>query len=316
MKKRPWYRVWPEYIALCIGLGWIPFLPRRAVLLLARSCGALVYRRSRRLRTLGLTNLEFIYGKEPSKGDYDQLLRQTFQQFGLMALDIIWFSRFAQARMKRWIDWDSATSAFFEPGAALLLTAHYGNWETLGQAVAAKGAPIMSVAAPLKNPKVDRLFIRLRQKTGQIIIPQQGAARSLMKGLKEHKKLAILLDQNTLPKDGGIFVDFFETPVAVSSAPAALAIRQNTPIMTGTMTIEWATGRYHVGLHETLMPDPSAEDPIQELTQRMTHAVERIIRENPVHWCWMYKRWRYIPQGSDSTRFPGYARQLGTKELG
>lgn len=314
MNTRPWYRVWPEFVALVFGIGWIPFLPRPAVVALARFCGRIGFRSSKKLRRVSLDNLALVFGEDLSASEKEALLKRCYSHFALLVLDIIWFTRRPAERMARWVTWDASTDVLFRNEAQLLLTAHYGNWETVGQAYAACGQPILSVAAPLKNKPVDDLFVRLRQKTGQKIIPQQGAARKLLQGLKSKSKLAVLLDQNTRPRDGGVFVDFFGLPVPVSSAPAALAVKTGAPVIT-VVCVPDDQGVYTVTVHDILRSDPEAEEPVTDLTGRMTRSMEKVIRQAPEYWCWMYKRWHYIPDHADPARYPDYARRLEPRDL-
>ncbi len=313
MKTRPWYRVWPEYAALCFASWTIPLLPRRVLVFKAACLGRLAYLLSGKLRRVALANLELVFGASMSPKEKKTLLKRCYRHFALLVLDILWFSRKSDDRLTKWVRWDKSTDPVFASGAQLMLTAHYGNWETLGQAYAAKGQPLMSVATPLKNPKVDEHFLRLRQVTGQIIIPRQGAARKLMQGLRGGNKLAVLLDQNTVPREGGLWVEFFGCPVPVSSAPAGLAVKTKTPVLTVLSTPD-ARGLYTVKVHDLMEADTAAEDPVAELTGRMTRSMEKVIRENPEYWCWMYKRWKYIPPGGNPADFPSYAKPVPERD--
>lgn len=306
---RPWYRAWPETAALIFGICWIPLLPRCAVVRLSRGLGAIGFRFAEELKRVGLANLDIVFGETLTPAEKEGLLRKCYQHFALLVLDIIWFAFFPKKRLEKWFVWDASTAVVFADEAQLELTAHYGNWETLGQSFALQGAPIFSVAAPLKNASADKIFIWLRQRTGQVIIPQQGAARKLMQGLRKRHKLAVLLDQNTRPRDGGIFVDVMGLQAPVSSTPAALAVKTNALVIT-VLAVPDEQGRYTVTAHDTLRPDHDAADPVAELTQRMTDSVARVIRDRPQYWCWMYKRWRFIPDGADATLYPWYARRV------
>ncbi|MGA0332509.1 MAG: lysophospholipid acyltransferase family protein [Kiritimatiellia bacterium] len=309
MKPRPWYRAWPETAALLFGISWIPLLPRCAVLALSRGFGNIGFRFANELKRVGMANLDIVYGDTRSPAEKEEILRKCYQHFALLVLDIIWFAFFPKRRLEKWFRWDPSTSVMFEAEAQLELTAHYGNWETLGQAFALRGAPIFSVAAPLKNRSADKVFIWLRQRTGQVIIPQQGAARRLLQGLRKQHKLAVLLDQNTRPRDGGIFVDVFGLSAPVSSAPAALAVKTGAHVVT-VLAVPDEKGVYTVTVHDTMRARGDVDDPVAELTQRMTDSVTRVIRETPQYWCWMYKRWRFIPEGADADRYPWYARRV------
>lgn len=314
MKFRPWYRAWPETAALLFGLAWIPLLPRRAVVALSRAVGAIGFRHAHKLRGVAMENLDVAFGDDMTAEAKRDLTRQCFQHFALVVLDIIWFAFFCQKRLRKWVRWDESARVILEDEGQLILTAHYGNWEILGQSIADHGQPIFSVAAPLKNRPADRIFIHLRQKTGQVIIPQKGAARRLLQGLRKRKKVGVLLDQNTKPRDGGVFVNFMGLPVPVSSAPAALAVKTRATICT-VMAVPDERGRYTVTVHDTFQPDPESDDPIHALTQRMTDSVVKVIREHPRYWCWMYTRWQLIPDGNDPARYPSYARPLEPRDI-
>lgn len=309
MNRRPWYRAWPETAALLFGICWIPLLPRPAVMALSRFFGKVGFRYANELKRVAMANLDLVYGEGKTPQEKEKLLRTCYQHFALLVLDIIWFAFFPKCRLKKWFVWDESTKVMFEDEAQLELTAHYGNWETLGQSFALKGAPIFSVAAPLKNSSADRIFIWLRQRTGQVIIPQQGAARKLMQGLRKRHKLAVLLDQNTRPRDGGIFVDVFGFQAPVSSAPAALAVKTKANVITVLATPD-DKGLYTVTVHDTMRANMDAEDPVAELTQRMTNSVTKVIKGTPQYWCWMYKRWRFVPDGEDASTYPWYARRV------
>lgn len=309
MRTRPWYRAWPETAALLFGIAWIPLLPRRAVVALSRWFGDLGFLFSKELRGVALANLEIAFGDELYPEERLEVVRNCFRHFALLVLDIIWFSIRTRQRLGKWVRWHGSTDVMFQEGAQIMLTAHYGNWETLGQAYAAKGAPIFSVAAPLKNRSADKIFIHMRQKTGQVIIPQKGAARHLLQGLRNGKKLAVLLDQNTRPRDGGIFVDIFGLPAPVSSAPGALAVKTGAPVCT-VVAVPDRKGTYTVKVHEVLHADPEAADPVQDLTRRMSDSIVGVIRSEPEYWCWMYKRWRFIPDDQPYGAYPAYARRM------
>ncbi|MDA3874651.1 MAG: hypothetical protein PF795_11915 [Kiritimatiellae bacterium] len=307
MKTRPWYRAWPETAALLFGIGWIPFLPRKAVLAMSRGIGRIGFRFSKKLKAVALANLEVAFGDRMSRTEKETVIRECYQHFALLVLDIIWFSFNTRKRLNNWVVWSPSTDVMFLDEPQLIHSAHYGNWEIIGQAYAAKGQPIFSVAAPLKNKPVDKIFIHLRQKTGQVIIPQQGAARKLLQGLRQRRKLAVLIDQNMPPRKGGHFVDVMGLPAPVSTAPAALAMKTGAEVVT-VMAVPDHNGLYTITVHDTLRANPDTEDPVIDLTQRMIDSVADIIRSEPRYWCWMYTRWGLVPEDRDPATYPWYAR--------
>ncbi|MBU1908919.1 MAG: lysophospholipid acyltransferase family protein, partial [Verrucomicrobia bacterium] len=224
------------------------------------------------------------------------------------ALDVFWFARRTEARIRRWVRFERPPAEVLGAGANVCLTGHLGNWEVLGLACAVEGYPLASVAMPLKNPEVDVLFNKLRQSTGQVIIPREGAVRTLLRLLHGGRNVALLLDQNTPPSEGGLFMEFFGRPVTVSTAAVFLAARTGAGIVFG-FCLPDARGAYRVRIPAGLgAPSPHpGEEQVREWTERITRLYEEEVRRCPECWLWTYKRWKYVRPGDDASGYPYYA---------
>lgn len=288
----------------------LPWLSRRSLLRLAKFASLVVYVVSARERKVGLANLEHVFpGWAPAR--HKAVLRASAFRFCVMLLDLFWFSRNTRDRIDKHVHFDDSARDLLVNEAWLGVTGHYGNWEILGMAMSQMGYPLMSVAAPLKNPKVDELFIKVREKTGGTILKQDGAIRNILNGLRNGGRMAVLLDQNTLPRDRGIWVDFFDLPCPVSSAPGALALKTGVPIRFGFCVLR-ADGDYSAFCPGVI---PKPEGTVEELTQELTDRMEEVIELAPENWLWMYKRWKYVPEGGDRKYFPFYARPIQPRHL-
>ena len=131
--------------------------------------------------------------------------------------------------------------------------------------------------------------------------------------MKEGGTVAVLLDQNTKLEEGGLFVEFFGKPVAVSAAAGILASMTSSEIAFG-YALPRSDGTYlgevpHVISHAEIAGMDRASMSL-EITRRMTQYYEEAIRARPECWLWSYKRWRHIPAGMSADGFPYYARKL------
>ena len=303
-----------ETLVAALALGVIPLLPRIGVRALAALLGAAGHAAGGRLRRDGVANLALAFPSMPPE-ERSRILRSCYRNYARMILDVFWFSRFTEARIRRWVVKDESFSRIRTSDPQVILTAHMGNWELAGMTVAGDGRRLLSVAATLDNALVNRLFIGIREKTGQAIIPQQGAILKLARGLRDGAKWAILLDQNTEPRHGGIFVPFFGLPVPVSAAPAALARKMGVQILLAFCLPE-PGGRYRMFFPGTLTVEKGQTDEasVADLTARMTAAVEAVIRQHPHCWLWMYKRWKFKPAPDAPGPWPFYARPMSEAE--
>jgi lauroyl/myristoyl acyltransferase len=302
-----------ETLLARLALAVVPRLPRSWVLGLAKVLGRIAYACSGHLRRVGQVNLQLAFGTEKPPEELRRILILSFQNFALVMLDTFWFSRRTRERVKQLVRFGPGAEAVLKPQAHICITAHLGNWEILGMAFAFEGYPLTSVAAPLVNERLNRLFNSLREATGQHVVSKHGALRSLLRALKDGGKIALVLDQNTKPVDGGLFVDFFGKPVPVSSAPAALAIRTGSELYVG-ICLPKADGSYEtpppIGVKPPAASAATETEQLQEFTQRITKAVEDLVRNYPEHWLWTYKRWKYVGPGRRRDEYPFYAKEL------
>lgn len=295
----------------------VPRLSRRAVLRLAGTLGTLAYLASPHLRRVGRANLRLVFGDRLPAPERRRLLRHSFRNFALVGLDMLWFGRDTRRRLAEWVRLDPQfEEVALKDRPQILITGHLGNWEILGQAIAARGAPLMSVAAPLLNPEADDLMVRHRQQSGQVIVPREGAVRKLVRHLRHGGKTAMLLDQNTKPSEGGIFVDFFGLPVPVSPAAAVLSRLTGADLYFG-YCVPQADGHYFAPPFVPVPNPERGEDAAaaRALTRRLTGVAEEIVRRHPEYWLWSYKRWKHIPPGADRAAYPFYAKPLVAAEV-
>ena len=297
-----------EVALICAGLLLIPFIPRRLLVVLARRLGHLGFRFARRERRLALANADVVFGASLTASQKEHMVRRAFGSVALTMLDLFWFHWRTRQRVAKWVTLPAAYLPVLQSTPAVYITAHLGNWEVMGLAAALQGFPPASVAATLNNSFADRMITRMRRKTGQRVVPQQGALREIMTILRQGGRVAMLIDQNTMPEDGGVFVDFFGLPAPVTLAAARLARRTGANIVLGYCVAEQL--RYTVGVIPVLKVEELQAISDEEATQLMMNAVARVIRDHPDQWVWMYKRWRRIPPAlDDDSQFPFYANR-------
>jgi Kdo2-lipid IVA lauroyltransferase/acyltransferase len=291
----------------------IPHLSRPAAVRLSKFLGGAAYRLSGHLRRVGEANLDLAFGSDRSGAEKKAILKESFQTFALALVDLFWFARHHQERIRRYVAFDPVADHLIEKKARICVTAHMGNWEAMGMAATPRGFPLVSVAAPLTNPKLDRLFVGIRQVSGQQVLPKQGALRGLLSTLRKGGNVGVLLDQNTKPSEGGIFVDFFGLPVPVSGAPASLALRTGAEVVFG-FSLPRPDGTYCVEVPHRFtparQPGEDMESAVNRVTQDITRVTEGEIRKQPGLWLWMYKRWKHVAPGAPRERYPFYAKTL------
>lgn len=290
----------------------IPILPRSAVIGLAKLAGRTAMWLPLHEKRIGMKNIEAVFGGTKTPREKRQILTTSFATFCQTMLDVFWFSKNPEKRIPQYVDFRTVdkTQTFFDEKPVVCITAHMGSWEIMGQAAALLGADMAAIAATVKNPTVNRILIEQRERTGQTIIPQKGALRTLIARFRKNGKAAFVLDQKTSLDEGGIVVDFLGLPMPVSSAPAAMAYRTGTEIMLG-FCLPLPQGHYRITMTDSIIPPPfekerDADQIARVLTQKIMDRVSEQIREHPEFWLWSYKHWRRVPEQTYPDNYPTY----------
>ncbi len=177
-------------------------------------------------------------------------------------------------------------------GAAILFSAHIGNWEVLPRAAAFHGAGCASFYRAAANPAVDAIIVGMRREAtgGQPQFAKGAAgARAALVHLRAGGRLALLADQKM---NDGIAAPFFGRMAMTASAPASLALRFNCPLIPAH-GVRIAPGRFRLYVEKPLA-HPATGDRARDvaaLTAAMNAAIERWVRETPGQWLWLHRRW-------------------------
>lgn len=176
---------------------------------------------------------------------------------------------------------------------AVLATAHSGNWEMLGAALAMHGFPLVAVVQRQTNYAMDKFINEYRNNAGMHVTYKQGV-REMVKLLSAGKIIGLLMDQDN-HKDG-VFVEFFSRPASTPQGAAALGRLNNAPIVPAFIT-QNPDGTHTAIIHPAVMVEKTADrdHDIYVTTQRLTQIIESHIRKYPHEWFWLHNRWKTPP---------------------
>jgi len=283
------------------GLAWsIRRLPYSWLGAPGRLLGSLCYAAMPRYRRVAHANLRRAYGDAWSDAEVAAVAKRSFQHLGMTLVEALWMPRLTGEALRRTVRLEGAEhlDRALEGGhGAILISAHYGNWEIMAPRLTDEGYRISTIARDADDPGVNRILNDIRRGAGQQILPRASATRPALACLRRNEILALLLDQNTLK--GGVFVPFFGLPAATAAGPATLALRTGAPLVPIFCTRQ--PDRSHVArILPPIRPETTGDTPadILRLTTAITAAIETQIRACPEQWLWIHNRWKLRPDGS------------------
>jgi len=172
----------------------------------------------------------------------------------------------------------------------VLISGHLANFEVMAAVIMAAGVPCQVTYRAANNPYVDALIRQSRERYGiKLFAPKGDGTRELMAGMKRGESIALLVDQKY---SQGPEVEFFGQPVNASPGAARMALKFGT-VMQPLSVVRLPGVRFRVTAHEPIaVPDTGdkAAD-VRAGVQAANRFVEDRVREHPVDWFWVHKRW-------------------------
>ncbi len=307
-KKRSHFRNYAQYLALRLVSMTVQSWPIEVGLWIAGALGDLMYVFDKKHRDRSMSNLRKSL-PHLSEARMKEITRKSFRH-EIFDLGIEFFFTTRKIRLssfKRVVEFDDFQKTLDlmirNERGMIMLTGHYGNWEVLGYTMATLGFETLSVARPLDNPLVYDFVIGVRERMGQRIIAKKGMTDEVQVELEKKGMVGFTADQDAGKK--GLFVDFFGRKASTYKSIGLLAMHYDVPIVIGYARRVEDKYKFHVGTQDIIYPaDWKAQtDPLTNITQRYTKAIEDMVRTDPVQYFWMHRRWKSRPKGEVAGQF-------------
>jgi len=282
-----------EYLAVRSLFAFVRVMPDALVRGLGSLLGTAFYLFDRVHRQVAERNLEAAFPTR-SPRERKTIALKAFRHFGRMGFEILKFSTLSPEAMLARVEFDGldrVRHAYAHGRGVLLFTGHFGYWEIHALVHALELEPMAVMARALDNRDLNQLLEDIRCRTGNSVIYRQETLRRVLRMLQAKHAVAVLIDQHILSRDA-VYVDFFDRPAATTSLLGAIAMRNGVPVVP-CFALPLPGGRYRmIYEHPIEPPNPDAEDPVRQFTQRCTDVLEMYVRRHPELWLWMHRRWR------------------------
>jgi KDO2-lipid IV(A) lauroyltransferase len=220
------------------------------------------------------------------------VLLRMWDNLGRVAAEMPHLAQFAHdAERIEIIDDDDILGTLKRSGkGALIVSAHYGNWE-LGAIPAFRAGVVQhAVYRVPNNPFVDRLVSMLRRPVaaGKFFPKGRKGLWNIVVAFRRREVVGMFIDQKL--KEGAV-IPFFGRDARTTVAPATLSGRFNVPIL--LLKVERLCGaQFRITLSRFKPVQTSnGKDRVIEWTHQLNAILEDWIRERPDHWLWIHRRW-------------------------
>ncbi|MBF0498618.1 MAG: lysophospholipid acyltransferase family protein [Candidatus Riflebacteria bacterium] len=174
---------------------------------------------------------------------------------------------------------------------AIILTAHFGNWELIAYNLVAMGWPLHVIVRPQAIDRMTQLMNEFREKRGVHVLMKDNLTASL-KILQERGLVGIVSDLNA--REWGYQVPFFGRAASFYPTPIILSQRSGAPLLPAFIERDHR-GRHHIRIENPIIFDRS--EPMQERVKRYVERYEAAFRRRPDQWVWFHERYRHVDLG-------------------
>ncbi|WP_149718397.1 lipid A biosynthesis lauroyl acyltransferase [Campylobacter concisus] len=242
-----------------------------------------------------MTNLDLAFGETKTKEEKLEIAKKCYYNFAkYLGINFILNQNTTKQKILKQVVFKNEhflLDAIKSGRPIIVTTAHFGQWEIFGLAVAARFGPSSVLGRKLDSSVMDKILKANRAQFDVELIDKNGGAKDILKALKARRIVGILVDQNTAPKDG-IKVQFFGKDVLHTPAASVLAQKTNALIINAFI--------YQKGenLNEICFEEPidistfDKEDAVQKATQMQCSACEEMVRARPEEYFWFHQRFK------------------------
>lgn len=237
-------------------------------------------------------NVDACFPELPARERW-RIINRHYRAMGEVVAEVIHGARMDAAslgRRMRMLNPELARGLLEQGRPVLLLGAHQGNWEWIGNAVVTQlGWPLDVGYKPVRSPWAERAFLALRSRFGAHMVPAKDLLADILRRRNIVRGIALLADQAPTTADQRHWMDFLGRDTAFYVGPEQIARATRYPALFLALRRR-SRGHYEIEFITVSLPGETLAP--GEFTTRYARLVEAEIRRAPSDWTWGHRRWK------------------------
>jgi KDO2-lipid IV(A) lauroyltransferase len=285
-----------EWIAFLGMGGLVRALPRGAALFLGTAMAAFAFDVLRIRRRIAIENIEKHLPPPGGRREAVRIARRSYAVIARTFVDIFQAPKVSNEGMWKLIphkDVESVAQVVAQHKGAILVSAHFGNWELLIHSFSRVYPKVRVIVGDQSNRRVDAAVKEVRKRGGVPAISSRKGIREAVHFLREGGAVGTLMDQDARKR--GIFVDFLGAPASTYTGMIALALRAGVPFIP-VLLVDCGKS-YSIAIAPPWTPHEGAseEENIRTGAMHYNRFLEEQVRRHPENYFWAHRRWKTSP---------------------
>ena len=269
----------------------LSLLPIRMLYVLSDLLFVLVYYIFGYRKEIVMGNLEIVF-PEKTIDERVRIAKKFYHNFIDAFIETIKMITASDAFLKKRFtaNWSAIEDLYGTGRSCQIHLGHTFNWEWGNYVLSLNTSfQVLVVYMPIKNAIFERIFYKIRTRSGSAMIPATNMARALVPYRDRQYLLGLVADQTPGNTDNAYWLNFFGRPTPFVNGPEKGARSGNLPVLYAFI-VKRKRGYYNAVI-ELATDDPNSL-PEGQLTRHYVRYLEEVIRQNPDMWLWTHRRWK------------------------
>ncbi len=275
------------------ALLWlVSLLPMRVLYFISDGCYALIFYVFKYRKKVVLDNLRQAF-PEKTEPERIRIAKKFYKNLVDSFIETIKLFSTGKKFMQKHITADYSVFDYLhrQEKTCQMHAAHQFNWEWINHHMSMHvPQPMVGVYMPLSNKTFERIFLKLRQRYGTIMLPAT-EMKNRFAGWRNREHILILVaDQNPGHPGNSYWFNFFGKPAPFIKGPERYAREKKIPVVFGRSK-KLKRGYYQ--LEFKLVTEDASQLPEPELTRMFVQYLSEIFYTQPENWLWSHRRWKW-----------------------
>lgn len=270
----------------------VSLLPLQVLYLISDFAYFLIYRVIGYRKEVVKKNLLLAF-PDKSEKERNKIARKFYRNFSDTFIESIKMisssSKFIEKRVTG--NWDVLNREYDSGRKAQLHLGHNFNWEWANDILAKNSHfPFLAVYMPIKNKIFERIFFKLRSRSGTILLPATKMREAFLPYRDSRYLLGLAADQSPGDPSKAYWINFFGKATPFVKGPEKGAKMNNTLVFF-LFIQKLKRGHYSIRIEKQEIDPRQLEE--GELTKMFVQYLEKTIRQHPDMWLWSHRRWKH-----------------------